>query len=129
MRFSLPALRRVWLPQNNVGSWAWLLHRLSGIALVLYLIPHFITIHSARGGAAAFDQTLAWYAGPVIALSEFVLVLVVVFHLANGLRIIATDFLDLNRHQKLLFWVVMALCAGVMIAASTLFVPKILAGL
>ncbi|MCH9046576.1 MAG: hypothetical protein IIA40_10765, partial [SAR324 cluster bacterium] len=80
----------------------------------------------ARGGPAALDSELAGFASPLFAAAEYVLVLTVAFHLLNGLRIIAIDFLDLSRRQKLLFWLVIAGCAAVFLAASTLFVPRIL---
>ncbi len=126
MQAVLVYFRQTLLPLVNVGTVAWLLHRLSGVALAVYLIPHFVSVNAARGGPAALDSELAGFATPLFAAAEYVLVLTVAFHLLNGLRIIAIDFLDLSRRQKLLFWLVMAGCAAVFLAASTLFVPKIL---
>ncbi len=126
MQAVLVYFRQTLLPLVNVGTVAWLLHRLSGVALAVYLIPHFVSVNAARGGPAALDSELAGFASPLFAAAEYVLVLTVAFHLLNGLRIIAIDFLDLSRRQKLLFWLVMAGCAAVFLAASTLFVPRIL---
>ena len=126
MQAVLVYFRQTLLPLVNVGTVAWLLHRLSGVALAVYLIPHFFSVNTARGGPAALDSELAGFATPLFAAAEYVLVLTVAFHLLNGLRIIAIDFLDLSRRQKLLFWLVMAGCAAVFLAASTLFVPRIL---
>ena len=126
MQAVLVYFRQTLLPLVNVGTVAWLLHRLSGVALAVYLIPHFFSVNAARGGPAALDSELAGFATPLFAAAEYVLVLTVAFHLLNGLRIIAIDFLDLSRRQKLLFWLVMAGCAAVFLAASTLFVPRIL---
>ncbi len=120
-------LRRTLLPRPNIGNLSWLAHRLTGVALAVYLIPHFVSIGSARGGAAAFDGELAVYTAPIFKAAEFLLILVVAFHLFNGLRIIAVDFFNLSGHQKLLFWLVMVACAAVFLAASLLFVPRILA--
>jgi len=120
-------LRRTLLPQVNVGNVAWLMHRLTGVALAVYLLPHFLSIGSARGGPAAFDSELAVYTAPVFKVAEFLLIGVVAFHAFNGLRVIAVDFFALSHRQKLLFWLVMAACVAVMAAASLLFVPRILA--
>ena len=120
-------VRRNLLPQLNTGSVAWALHRITGVALAVYLLPHFISINSARGGRDAFDAALGWYTGPLIAASEFVLVLAVAFHMFNGIRIIAVDFFDLSHRQKVLFWLVMAGCAAVLLGASLVFVPRMLA--
>lgn len=126
MQAVLVYFRQTLLPLVNVGTVAWLLHRLSGVALAVYLIPHFVSVNAARGGPAALDSELAGFASPLFAAAEYVLVLTVAFHLLNGLRIIAIDFFDLSRSQKLLFWLVMAGCTAVFLAASTLFVPRIL---
>ncbi len=119
-------LRRTLLPLVNVGTVSWLLHRLTGIALAVYLVPHFLSIGAARGGPAALDAELAVFRAPFFALAEWVLIGAVAFHALNGLRIIALDFFDLSRHQKLLFWCVLLACAAIFAAASTLFVPRIL---
>ncbi len=120
-------LRRNLLPQLNVGSVSWAMHRITGVALAIYLLPHFVTINSARSGPAAFDEALGWYAGPLIAATEYLLVLAVAFHAFNGLRVIAVDFFDLSHTQKALFWGVMAACTAVLLGASFVFVPRILA--
>ncbi len=121
------ALRRNLLPQVSVGSVSWALHRITGVALAIYLLPHIVTINSARGGREALDAALGWYAGPLIAATEYLLVLAVAFHMFNGLRIIAVDFFDLSHRQKALFWCVMLVCAAVLLGASFVFVPRILA--
>lgn len=120
-------IRRNILPQLNTGSVAWAMHRITGVALAVYLVPHIMTINSSRGGREAFDEALGWYAGPLIAISEFALVMAVAFHMFNGIRIIVVDFFDLSHAQKLLFWLVMAACAAVLLGATFIFLPRILA--
>ncbi len=109
------------------GQVAWVLHRLTGVALAVYLLPHFVTINNARMGSAALDEALAWYARPVVAAAEWLLVMAAAFHLFNGIRVITLDFFDLSHRQRLLFWCVLLACAGVLLAASFLFVPRLLA--
>ncbi len=119
--------RNTLLPSVNVGTVSWLLHRVSGVALAIYLIPHFLSINSSREGPEVFDATLAVFTAPVYKAAEFLLILVVAFHAFNGVRIIVIDFFTLSHRQKLLFWLVMLACGLVLVAASFLFVPKILA--
>ncbi|HKI98973.1 MAG TPA: succinate dehydrogenase, cytochrome b556 subunit [bacterium] len=120
-------VRRTLLPLVNPGTVAWLLHRVTGVALALYLIPHFVSIHAAIGGRQALDGELAGFRTPLFAVAEWLLIGAVAFHAFNGLRIIAVDCFDLTGRQRLLFWLVLAACAAVFVAASTLFVPRILA--
>ena len=120
-------LRKTLMPSVNAGQVSWLLHRLTGIALALYLIPHFSSINTSRQGPEAFDATLATFTSPLLKAAEFLLILVVAFHAFNGLRIIAIDFFTLSHRQKVLFWLVMIGFGIVLCAASFLFIPKILA--
>ena len=120
-------VRRTMLPLVNAGTLAWLLHRVTGVALALYLIPHFVYVNAARGGAAAFDRELAGLATPLFAVAEWLLIAAVAFHAFNGVRIIAVDCIDLAPQHKRLFWLVLLACTAVFLAASVLFVPRILA--
>jgi len=120
-------LRRTLLPLLNTGTLAWLLHRVTGVALAIYLLPHFLSIHSARGGPQALNAELRGFATPLFAVAEWLLIAAVTFHALNGLRIIAVDSFDLAPRHKALFWAVLLACAAVFLAASTLFVPRILA--
>lgn len=118
--------QRLFLSQKSIGNVAWLWHRLTGIALALYLIPHFISIHSAMEGPNVFDETLATYQSPFYAFCEWMLILTVAYHAANGLRIIAMDLFNLSSYQKWFFGFVIAICLTVFILSSFLFVPRIL---
>ena len=119
--------QRMFLSLKSVGNISWLLHRLTGVALALYLLPHFVSIHSSQQGAQLFDQELDIYTAPIFKFSEYLLVLTVAYHLFNGLRIIAIDCFNVTGHQKLLFWLAMSGCAVVLVSASILFIPQILA--
>ncbi len=119
-------LRRTLLPLVSIGNFAWLLHRLTGVALTVYLLPHFISIASARRGPEVFNAILATYTAPIYKIAEFILIMAVAFHTFNGLRVIAVDFFNLSSRQKLLFWVVMSACAAVLVVTSFFFVPKIM---
>ena len=119
-------VRRALLPLVSVGTFAWLLHRLTGVALVVYLVPHFLSIHAARGGASVFDAELAAFRTPLFAVAEWVLIGAVAFHGFNGLRLIALDLFDLSGRQRAMFVTVLLATLAVLAAASWLFVPRIL---
>lgn len=96
------------------GSVAWVLHRVSGLILLLYLILHLWALGSAAGGEAAFDNRMRVLEGPVFELLEALIVLIVAFHMFNGLRVIAVDFAGLARHQKAMFSAVLGCFALVL---------------
>lgn len=66
-----------------------MLHRLSGVALALFLPAHFWVL--AR--ALELDAFLAWTEQPLVKLAEWGLVTLLALHLAGGLRVLALEFL------------------------------------
>lgn len=95
-----------------VGTYGWLLHRISGLALVAYVGLHFWVLGSAMHGRAALDAQLALFKAPVFEVFEGIIIAVGAFHLFNGLRMIAIELLNLTRIQKYLFWVVIFCTVG-----------------
>ena len=75
------------------GFLAALLHRLSGLALALFLPLHFLTLGLALNGAAPLDSFLALTRQPPVKLAEWALVVALATHMALGLRVLAIEFL------------------------------------
>lgn len=82
---------------------AWMLHRISGLGLVLYLILHVWGLKSLSD-PEAFNQFIAHYHSPLVKLLEFFLLGAAVYHGLNGLRITLIDFLGWSPHQNKLYW-------------------------
>ena len=88
------------LGKGHVGTWAALVHRVSGILLVLFLPGHFIALGSALEGAASFDSFLAWTQQPLVKFMEWGIVLSLAAHLGGGLRVLALEFLPWRDWHK-----------------------------
>jgi succinate dehydrogenase / fumarate reductase cytochrome b subunit len=106
------------------GSIAWVGHRISGLILLLYLALHLWGLGSATGGKAAFDTQMQTFSGPVFELLEALVVAIAAFHMFNGLRIIAVDFLGLTRHQKAMFAGVLGCFALVLAGTGWVFFAR-----
>jgi fumarate reductase subunit D len=76
------------------GYVAAMLHRLSGIALAVFLPLHFLALATALNGAAALDRFLAVTRQPVVAFFEWAIVVALAVHLTLGLRVLAVEFFD-----------------------------------
>lgn len=76
------------------GFIAALLHRLSGIALAVFLPLHFLALATALNGAHALDSFLALTHQPLIRFLEFGIVVALAIHLTLGLRVLAIEFFD-----------------------------------
>jgi fumarate reductase subunit D len=73
-----------------------LIHRLSGIALALFLPVHFW----ALGRALELDSFLRWTEQPLVKFAEWGIVVLLAAHLGGGLRVLAIEFLDWHEWQK-----------------------------
>lgn len=90
--------------------WAWLLFRISGVILVFYLLAHIIIISLGQFGVdgGVFDDVMDFLEHPVAIVLDIALVVAVLYHALNGVRIILMDFgVGIKRH-KVIFWSAMA---------------------
>ncbi|HTS22080.1 MAG TPA: succinate dehydrogenase [Casimicrobiaceae bacterium] len=104
-----------WRNRGHPAYWAFLVHRLSGLALALFLPLHFVALARALRGAAALDAFLAWTRSPWVVASEIALVFALAAHLTGGLRLLLVEFVGWKSEgQKALLAVaggVAAFCA------------------
>jgi fumarate reductase subunit D len=78
--------------------WVAMVHRISGIALAIFLPLHFW----ALSRALQLDAFLAWTEQPLVKLAEWGIVVALAAHLAAGLRVLALEFLPWTDRQKAL---------------------------
>lgn len=99
--------------KKESSYWVAIVHRVSGIALALFLPLHFW----ALSRALELDAFLAWTEQPVVKLAEWGIVLALAAHLAGGLRVLALEFLPWRDWQKTLA----AAAAAITVAAGLAF--------
>jgi fumarate reductase subunit D len=94
-RISSEAGPRLMVAQGHKrrGFVAALLHRLSGVALAIFLPMHFLALATSLQGADALDAFLALTRNPFIKTAEWGLVTALALHLALGLRLLAIELL------------------------------------
>jgi len=95
-----------------MSRWVAHLHRISGIALAVFLPLHFW----ALGNALQLDSFLAWTQQPLVKAGEWAIVVALAVHLGGGLRVLAIEFLDWHEWQKSLAAVVAAVTLAVGLA-------------
>jgi succinate dehydrogenase cytochrome b556 subunit len=94
-----------------------LVHRLSGIALALFLPLHFWALGQAIEGEAKLESFLRWTDQPLVKASEWAIVLLLAIHLTGGVRILMIEFLPWREWQRTLA----AVAAGAALAIGLLF--------
>ena len=86
--------------RGAIGQWSWVLHRLTGVGVVLFLALHVIDTSWAVFYPDLYVKAIAAYQSPLFTLGEFGLVFAVVYHAFNGIRIAIFDWKPaLWRHQ------------------------------
>lgn len=111
----------VWIVQNirndraiiyrgDIGQYAWILHRASGVGLVFFLLVHVIDIMLVGLGSDIYDHTVAFYGNWFVIPMEIILVGAVIYHTLNGLRVMAVNFTSKGpvKEAKAFWWVLIA---------------------
>lgn len=76
----------------SIHNVVFILHRITGVALLVYFVLHVLTISTALlSGPEAFSATMATFRHPAFRAVEIAIVGCVVFHGLNGLHIIASE--------------------------------------
>lgn len=89
---------------GGAGMLTWLLHRISGIAVVYFLTLHIFEALQLFGGLAAYNEATEAYKQLWFRPFEMALVLAVVYHALNGLRVWMFDaYPQTIRHHRAIF--------------------------
>ncbi len=125
----------------NLEAYLFVLHRITGIGLAIYLPMHIFVTSTRAFGPEAWKAAMSKVAeGPIIHFLEWILVVGIAIHGLNGLRLILTEFgLLLGRpskpiypyktsidKQRFLTGGVLIVSALFMIYSLIVFSPKIL---
>ena len=97
-------------PRNrNLGSWAFILNRITGLGLTLYLFLHLIMLGQLAKGPQAYDGFITLVKNPLFLIGELLVVAAALIHGLNGIRIGLTSFGIWAKYQKQLFVILMSI--------------------
>jgi succinate dehydrogenase cytochrome b subunit len=89
------------LYKGHPGQYSWIMHRITGVAVILFLFMHVVDTALIGWGPEAYNRVTQAYVNPGIHLLELGLVLAVLFHSINGTKITLIDFFPrLARHIR-----------------------------
>jgi fumarate reductase subunit D len=111
----MPASRR------QPGFVAALLHRLSGLALAIFLPLHFYALGLALDGADAFESFFRATDTALVKTAEFAIVVALATHMALGLRVLAIEFLAIRERTA----AAVAICLGAAFAVGLVFLLNV----
>ncbi len=90
-------------PDRTHPLWlAFVLHRVSGVALGVFLPLHFWMLSLVLTRPERFDAFLHWADNIIVKIAEFGLVFLLAVHFFGGLRLLALEFLPWSPRHKTL---------------------------
>lgn len=108
------------------GMWMWMLHRATGLGVLLFLIIHVVETAAIIYSPDFYDHALVIYKNPVFRFAELLIFFSVLFHAANGLRIVVQDFWPMVMlHQRRLATAAAVIVALVMLPVTWIMVAPI----
>lgn len=106
--------------RGREGQGAYLLHRVAGLGVLMFLALHIFDVFIVAFGPAVYNNLLFIYKGQLPRLLEVALAFALIYHALNGLRIIVQDFYPpIMRYHKTLFYIQFVLFTLVFIPAAT----------
>ena len=109
-------MRNDYRARNHPAYWAFVVHRVSGVLLALFLPLHFWALAQALHGEARLESFLRWTDQPLVKVAELGLVLLLAAHMAGGVRLLMLEFLPWRNWQKSLLAAASALSLAIGLA-------------
>ena len=107
--------------KGKEGQWSWMLHRVTGVGVLLFLFIHILDTALVGWGPDVYNRVIKVYSHPLFRVSEVGLFAAVLYHALNGIRIILIDFWPGGaRYHKQMFYAAMVLFVLTMLPVSYL---------
>ena len=128
----------VYAGRYTFERYLYLMHRLSGLGLLAYMILHIIETANRIRGEEAWAELMALFASPPFRVIEYLLFAMAVFHMMNGVRLMITElgfFLgkpkepvypyssSIKRHRPLTFIIMGLALLIIILGGSSMFFP------
>ena len=113
---------RGYFSYRGLGHYAFLMHRISGLATFIFLILHITTTSTVFLAPSWYNELIRVFHNPFVMVGEIIMAFFVVYHGVNGFRIAYNDLF----HREL--WVKASTrraLAYVFITAFVLWLPAL----
>ena len=106
--------------------WSWLLHRVTGVGVLIFLLIHMLDTAFLMLGPELYNRVMALYRHPLFLVGEVVLVAMVLYHALNGVRITIVDFWpESTVLQREMFYAVMVLFAAIFVPSAYVMLGRL----
>jgi succinate dehydrogenase / fumarate reductase cytochrome b subunit len=105
---------------------AWILHRITGVAVLVFLFMHIFETSMITVSPEAYDKAVALYRAAWFKPLEFLLVAAVLYHAGNGLMVMILDFLPMpSATYRRMLWAGAGIYMLVLIPVAYLMLGKL----
>ena len=110
-------IRELFRYKGREGQLAWIGHRLAGLGTLLFFTTHVIDTSWVYFAPDLYSEAVAIYKWPPFLFGEMLLMLAVVYHAFNGLRIALMDLRPQTwKYQR-------QLTLGVFVLTAVVYIP------
>lgn len=122
-RLGRPSVARL-----ELHRWAYYAHRISGIGIFAFLALHLVDVGLVAISPDLYDEVHSLYGTPPMRVFEVVLLAGILFHAANGLRLLLLDLVDVGaRTSERLLWLAIAITVVLTIPAGVIILAPVFA--
>ncbi len=111
----------------RTGMWAWVLHRVTGLGITLFILEHIYTVSHLQQGRESFDNLMKLFGAPIFKLGELALLGIIIYHCLNGIRVFLIDFFGGANYHKPVFWVLVVVGLILFLVGAYPFVSPLMA--
>jgi succinate dehydrogenase / fumarate reductase cytochrome b subunit len=85
-----------WLSGGRYGAerYAYTLHRITGLGILLYFILHIYFMGARLGGVESWNKTMQLFDSTIFHIGEYLVLVAFIYHALNGLRLV---FIELGQ--------------------------------
>jgi succinate dehydrogenase hydrophobic membrane anchor protein len=97
------------LARDKGGMWPWLGQRVTAVVVIVTIGVHLVLTHLFAIGELSFDNIADRLVNTAVLVNDVLLLLAVMFHALNGVRMVVFDYAHLGRGRRAfdaLLWVI-----------------------
>ena len=85
-------MRTETLDRSRGGMWPWLGQRVTAVVIIVTIMVHLVLTHFVAIGELSFDDIGERLASTAVLVNDLLLLVAVVYHALNGIRMVALDW-------------------------------------
>lgn len=100
------------------GMWFWIVRRVTGIILVLYLFAHLYVLSTLWSGETQWSESMELMTSDLFVFLDFLLLGAVIAHTMTGIAVVMFDLGIGVRRYKMVYWVLIGIGIVLVIGAA-----------